>query len=67
MVAPAPKGAIQNCPLSEWPQEKVSRRPSAGPERAVIGSSFEPCHEHPQPVPVCRRVAQKSGAANRAY
>ena len=24
MVAPAPKGAIQNCPLSEWPQEKVS-------------------------------------------
>jgi hypothetical protein len=28
MVAPAPKGTSQNCPLSEWPQEKVSAAPA---------------------------------------
>jgi hypothetical protein len=30
MVAPAPTGAIQNCPLSEWPQEKVSQCQGCG-------------------------------------
>jgi hypothetical protein len=41
MVAPAPKGAIQNCPLSEWPQEKVSKKETATPKPSP--SQLEHC------------------------
>jgi hypothetical protein len=35
----------------------LHRRPGAGPERAVIVCSFEPCREQLQPAPALRRVA----------